>query len=351
MLVEAKYPTQFNGEKYDAYLANGFFRGASMMYKTKLLCIGSKVSSVINIRLPLDDFELTPKKKKLIKKVEQKFTIKVRPYYPNKQHDLLYQKFKSRFKGFLYPDIESFLSLGSPFALAIYNTHVLEVYDNKKLIAFSLFDYGKVSCAGLLAIYDFNYADYSLGNYTMFKEILVAKGYGLKYYYPGYILNNIHDFDYKLRIGKVETLDWKLGWRKNQNIKQGEFLSDIIHLKIDMAKMVLASFNVDYELLYYPNFSLAYLIENKSIFNFPAYFKIKNSKLKGNLMMYFDHDQKDFVIGRYKYVQLFPKSEKLEISVEYENAQDLDLNILECTQIIYRHAKPHALLVELGYFG
>ena len=65
MLVEAKYPTRFDARKYDEYLEKGFFRGASIMYKTQLLCIGSKVSSVINIRLPIKNFEISKSKKRV----------------------------------------------------------------------------------------------------------------------------------------------------------------------------------------------------------------------------------------------------------------------------------------------
>lgn len=336
MLVEAKYPTRFDARKYDEYLEKGFFRGASIMYKTQLLCIGSKVSSVINIRLPIKNFEISKSKKRVLKGVEKNFTVKVQPYYVNKQHDLLYKKFKKKFKGFLYPDVESFLSLGSPFALAIFNTHLLEIYDGDKLIAFSLFDFGYKSCAGLLAIYDFDYNKYSLGNYTMFKEIEIAKHEDIDYYYPGYVLNNTNDFDYKLRIGKVESLDWNNGWSLKENIKKGDFLSDKIWLKMREAKKHIEGLGLNYKLYFYPNFSLGYLMEISSIFNFPVYIQIFNTQLGGDIYLFYDHFKDDFVLGRFNLVSLFPKSEKLEVSEEYENSVDLDLDIKECTEEIIR---------------
>lgn len=338
MLVEAIYPTRFDAAQYDHLLANGFFRGASMMYKTQLLCIGNKVSSVINIRLPLENHEFSKSQRRLKSKVEKRFRIKVHPYYTNKEHDRLYHTFKQKFRGFLYPDIESFLSLGSPFAFTIFNTHIIEIFDGDKLIGFSLFDFGAKACAGLLAVYDLDYAKYSLGKYTLLKEIEIAKYEGYNFYYPGYILNNDKTFDYKVCVGNVEKLNWNIGWQHTENLRQGDYLSDEIEAKTNTALAFTKANGFEGKLFYYPNFSLGYLMNIPRVFTFPVYIQLFNSGISGDIYLYYDHFKKEYVLGSFQIISVFPRSERLEISDEYLNSAELDLNIKENIQVFCRTA-------------
>ena len=126
------------------------------------------------------------------------------------------------------------------------------------------------------------------------------------------------------------------GWSLKENIKKGDFLSDKIWLKMREAKKHIEGLGLNYKLYFYPNFSLGYLMEISSIFNFPVYIQIFNTQLGGDIYLFYDHFKDDFVLGRFNLVSLFPKSEKLEVSEEYENSVDLDLDIKECTEEIIR---------------
>src|SRR5690606_10290170 len=101
MDLESRYPLQNNPLLYDKYLEQGFFKGSSIKYKIKLLCIGNRLSSVINIRLPLYNFEIKKWQKKLITKNTQHFKFTITPFRYSEQLEILYQNQKRKFKGFL----------------------------------------------------------------------------------------------------------------------------------------------------------------------------------------------------------------------------------------------------------
>ena len=58
-----------------------------------------------------------------------------------------------------------------------------------------------------MGLYDPDYAQYSLGIYTMLCEIQYGIEQRKKYYYPGYVVPGYKKFDYKLRVGTMEFYD------------------------------------------------------------------------------------------------------------------------------------------------
>lgn len=350
MLIEAKYPLKFDRESYDQYLEKGFFRGASMFYKTQMLCIGTQVSSVLNIRLPLSKHSYSKSQRKILRKVKKQFRVKMSSYLPTDQMETLYQAHKSRFKGFLYPDLASFLTMGSTSAYEIFDTYKVEVFDGDRLIAFSLFDLGKRSMASLLGVYDEEYASYSLGIFTMLYEVELAKGWHISYYYPGYILHNNRQFDYKLRIGEIEFLDWNKGWRKDLKNKPDHFLSDIIETRIAEAQGFLTGKGVQTEKRYYPNFSLGYLMPLPGVLRSPVFLDVNDTGLTGRIIIEFDYRTDKFRLGKIKPIHMMPDTERLEISNEYLNAKALELDLYEYERMIWSGTDFYEILSFLRFY-
>ena len=80
-------------------------------------------------------------------------------------------------------------------------------WDGEQLVAASYFDLGENSIASILGIYHPNYAQYSLGYFTMLMEVAYGLEHGYRYFYPGYIVPGYSRFDYKLRVGPMEYFD------------------------------------------------------------------------------------------------------------------------------------------------
>ena len=158
-----------------------------MLYKMDLLCIDANVFSVVNIRLDLHNHSLKKSHRKIKRKVEQRFTIAIGPAKINPSRQALYDQHKTRFKGFIHETLDEYLHAG--FHSTVFDTHEIAVYDEDRLIAVSFFDLGERSMASLLALYDAEFSDYSLGTYTLLKEIEYGTMTGKKWYYPGYVLD------------------------------------------------------------------------------------------------------------------------------------------------------------------
>ena len=100
MLVQTHFPRSLSRSRYDQYLASGWFRGSVMLYKMDLLCIDQMLYSVVNIRMNLGNYAPTTRQRKIMRRVESRFTVTYGHAQPNAHKEVLYAQHKSRFKGF-----------------------------------------------------------------------------------------------------------------------------------------------------------------------------------------------------------------------------------------------------------
>lgn len=228
-----------------------------MLYKMDLLCIEENLFSVVNIRMNLDGFELSARQRKTIRRVESRFTVTYGHAQPNANKEALYAQHKKRFKGFIHNTLTDYLSAG--FQGTVFDTREVCVYDGDRLIAVSYFDLGEQSMASLLGLYDQAYAKYSLGTYTLLKEAEYGKKTGRKWFYPGYILDQASDFDYKLRLGSMEHYTANKRWAKLENFKPQTTTSFAIREATKKLKMNLKGLNVPHKSWLYPYFSMGYM--------------------------------------------------------------------------------------------
>jgi arginyl-tRNA--protein-N-Asp/Glu arginylyltransferase len=256
-VIETHLPRQLSGQRYDQYLAAGWFRGSVMLYKMDLLIMDQQLWSVVNIRLKLPTFTLRKSQRRCIRKVEQAFQVIVQPAQLNYRREMLYQQHKARFKGFVHGTLSEYLHAG--FNRTVFNTMEVGVYDGKKLIAVSYFDLGQESMASLLAVYDQDYEAFSLGRYTMLKEIEFGQRHGFKWFYPGYVLDRPSLFDYKTELGPMQyyTPNKRWGAYRNHNPQQSKALE--LTQNSEMLCKALKGAGIHHKLRLYPFFSMAYL--------------------------------------------------------------------------------------------
>jgi len=190
----------------DQYLEKGWYRMGLSIFTTQYLVFDKKIYSAIWLRLPIFGYKLSKSRRKLINKIEKRFTVKITNAQITEEKELLFEEYKLNFKGDLFSSLRMYMQDNENFN--IYNTKECCIYDEGKLIAFSFFDIGEKSSAGILAAYNHNYANYSLGIYTMLKEILFCKDANLEYYYPGYFVPDYKRFDYKCNLGVTEYFNY-----------------------------------------------------------------------------------------------------------------------------------------------
>lgn len=286
MLVQTHFPQRLSPARYDAFLASGWFRGSVMLYKMDLLCIEGDVRSVVNIRLDLEKHQSRKSQRKIMRKVEERFTVTLGSAQPNANKEALYAQMKSRFKGFVHPTLNDYLNSG--FHQEVFDTRELCVYDGDKLIAVSYFDRGEKALASLLGLYDKDYGAYTLGLYTMLKEMEYGQRSGYRWYYPGYVLDRPSAFDYKLRLGEFEYYNPNQRWARFEGFNPEETKAHQLRVRLDDLRKIMKTVGLPYDEVVYPLFSMGYVgYWNTEFVKHPVFLKLD---LPGGQALQFGYD-------------------------------------------------------------
>ncbi len=183
------------GSQLDFCLSKGYFRMQQAIFTCRFLLFNNRLCSVHWLRIAVGNVTYGAKQRRLLR-LNEKFLVAIKPFALTEEIEILYALYKSTVD-FDAPDsVESWLLVG-----AIHNafdTYVIEVRDENRLIAAGIFDKGSQSIAGIMNFYHPDYHKQSLGKYLMLLKINYARLQQKAYYYPGYVATNYLKFDYKL---------------------------------------------------------------------------------------------------------------------------------------------------------
>ena len=256
MFTEKHLPESLSGEELDVFLEYGWYRMGQTVFTCHFLFFEDNLYSPVWLRLPLEGYRFRKSLRKIKRRVEERFEGKVRPAIIDEEKELLFQHFKKHFKGKLYGSINEALFDGHE--RNVFNTWEVAVFDRGRLIAFSFFDLGHLSLASIKAVYEHDYRHFSLGIYTMLREIQFGWEKGFDYYYPGYFVPGYSRFDYKLRIGKpeeVEFYDLKTStWHPYSSFDPERIPVRVLNLKLFRVGFALSGLRIPFQMLYYPAF-------------------------------------------------------------------------------------------------
>jgi arginine-tRNA-protein transferase len=256
-VIQTHFPKQLSAERYDQYLASGWFRGALLMYKLDLFCMDEDIWSVVNIRLDLKEYERKKSQRKIIKRVEDRFRVTCDRAVVTAEKERLYDEQKNRFKGFIHDSLDAFLN--AAVLESVYNTWEICVYEKDRLIAVSFFDLGDKSMASLLGLFDSGYDRFSLGTYTMLKEVAFGKRTGRRWFYPGYVLDRPSPFDYKLKLGPMYYYTPGKRWGRYTGFDSRQTLAWRIRKSMHALEERLENEGIISERMFYPYFTLGFL--------------------------------------------------------------------------------------------
>ncbi len=266
--------TPLNGltpENYDLLLSAGWFRGSGVFYTCDLVCMDHSVFGVKQIRYDLDTLEIKKRHRKLLAKNNARFSTSINTVNhitPEKQ--LLYEQHKHRFKAFIHEDLNDVVFNGTHDTT--FEKMEVSVYDGNKLIALSYFDKGENSVASILGLYNQDYEKYSLGIYTMLKEMEHCTQHGYRFYYPGYVLEDNTDFDYKLQFGTVEWRTQDGDWY--EDAQQDATVARELKEKLAQLKVLLSLKEITAQKKIYTHFGIGYLVPNNiGLVKYPMYYE------------------------------------------------------------------------------
>ncbi len=254
-LVEFYKPRSLSKQRLDKYLASGWFRSSNGVFRNRLLCLDGKLCSVVNIRLPLKDHSFSRSHQRLLRKAES-FRVEIAPLLICGQMNALYAFTKSRFKGFVFPELHSFLF--DYMDRNVFSSWHVKIYDGQRLIAASVFDFGKIGVMSVLGMYDPEYKSFSPGILTMLHEIRWAKEQGFTRYYPGYVLDEAPTFDYKLGLGNYEYMGLSGRWSRDYEKIVADSPVHQINSGAEELERALLAAKIPHQRLLYKLFSLGY---------------------------------------------------------------------------------------------
>ncbi|MCP4133585.1 MAG: hypothetical protein GY754_21635 [bacterium] len=293
--------------RLDSLLAKGWFRCTDFFLKAQMLCVDEQVASILNVRIPLKNFSYKKNHKKILRVVENNFQVKIEKINLTEEKEDLYQRFQKKFHGFIFYSLNDFIYGINDESIC--DTHEVTVYDGDRLIALSFFDPGKTSLAGLIGIYDLEYDQYSLGTYTMLKEIEYGIENKCRYYYPGHVFENNPCYDYKLTLGPTEYLNNKNKWVPvSGSIDANIYLQKILSATEDI-EAELNRCGIPYIKKLNPYYAYGYFVHDedqliKSVI--PILFEIEDRDIK--LLLEYLYDTNEFVLSEIAEANSLPEN-------------------------------------------
>ena len=187
----------FKGNCLDDYLASGYYRMQHLLFTTNQTRndLESSPIPVFWLRTPVRNMGENRSAVAIRKKCAG-FSVSIKKASITSAIDKLYSLYRNHIDFNASADCSSCLHgfyLANPF-----DSWMVQVCDNKKLIAVGYFDLGSNSVSGILNFYHPSYKKFSLGKFLMLQKIDYALQTGRSFYYTGYISPAISKFDYKI---------------------------------------------------------------------------------------------------------------------------------------------------------
>jgi arginine-tRNA-protein transferase len=208
-LIDEHFSAQIiEPSRLDTLLAQGWrhFGEYFFRYNTEEIPETHEKSLVVPLRIRLEHFSPSKSQRKIIRK-NASFRTVFEEASITYAKERMFEKHKKRFTHGRPLSLYNFLSLEP--ALYPTQTYEVAVYDEHKLIAVSFVDVAEVSFSSVYAMFDTSYSSYSLGIYTLLKEIEFARSMQKSYLYLGYAHKESSFYDYKKKFAGLEQLDWQ----------------------------------------------------------------------------------------------------------------------------------------------
>jgi len=193
------------GKVLDEYLAGGWYRIRDLMFTTDHIVLEKRVIPVQWLRYDLSRLVYSRSARKLLNRNSKLFERKFKPAEITVEHEAVFSKYRRYVDLEISESVKETLFTQEPFP--IFDTQLIEIRKDSRLIAVGYFDLGgpspgSGSAAGILNFYDPEFRKFSLGKWLMLLAIEYVKKTGRRYFYPGYVALGYGKFDYKLQVAE-----------------------------------------------------------------------------------------------------------------------------------------------------
>ena len=196
------YPEHITTSQLDTILERGWYRMGQGVFTCDYIIKEEIYYRVYWLRYQLKNLSLGSSQQQIIKR-NRRFSVYNKPFELTEELEALYAAYKTGIDFDPSPSVRQWLFKDD--LKNIFDTWLVEVRDSGRLIAAGVFDQGEESISGIMGFYHPEYKKYSLGKYLLLLKTIYAQDAGKKWYYPGYLVQGLPKFNYKLFLDEKAT--------------------------------------------------------------------------------------------------------------------------------------------------
>ncbi len=196
-------PKHLSHSQLDEFLARGWYRMHQTIFTTNYIVDEEAHYRVFWLRYNLQYYIHTKSSRQLLAR-NSALSVVIHPFELTDELEELYSRYRNSISFDGAPSIKHWLFYEEQ-ERNIYDSYLVEIRSDNRLIAAGVFDKGAQSIAGIMNFYDPEYKKYSLGKHLILLKVNYAIQKGYKYYYPGYLVYGYPKFNYKLFVGEEFT--------------------------------------------------------------------------------------------------------------------------------------------------
>jgi arginine-tRNA-protein transferase len=168
----------------------------------------------ISIRIPVRQFSPSKSVRRLYNR-NRHFKVTLEEPVPSPEAFELYNRHKKRFKRQVSESFNLYVkSFYHPFQF----NRTLSIKDGTKLIALSHLDVTANALSAVYCYFDENYARFSPGKFSVYKEIEIAKKLGVQWLYLGYWVPGNRHTQYKMQFKPNQLMTDDLKWIDHMDV-------------------------------------------------------------------------------------------------------------------------------------
>jgi arginyl-tRNA--protein-N-Asp/Glu arginylyltransferase len=162
----------------------------------------------ISIRIPVHKFSPSKSVRRLYNR-SRHFKVNLEKPVPSQEAFELYNRHKKRFRRQFYESYHHYVkSFFHPFQF----NRMLTIKDGTKLISLTHLDVTANALSAVYCYFDENYARFSPGKFSIYKEIEIARELGVQWLYLGYYVPGNRHTKYKLQFKPNQVMTDDLNW-------------------------------------------------------------------------------------------------------------------------------------------
>lgn len=208
------YAYDLNEKEFDQFLSTGWRRFGLFFFRPS--CVHCQ--SCIPLRVSTTRFSPTKSQRRVLKK-NSETSIRLSP---PEYRDEIFEIYKKHSKVKFGQDSTLAHFKDSFFRQAVPSVQS-EYYIDGKLVALGFLDISSKALSSVYFIYDPDFSEYSLGNFSIMKEIEISRELGIEYYNLGYWIEENKKMSYKGKFSPYQTYHWdKKVWMEGNCYKSDE---------------------------------------------------------------------------------------------------------------------------------